>query len=72
MNTTARTPARQTIARRVALIGFAIAFASMITLFIAGAVTGTAPMMVVASTTAAALSGSAAGTFAQLRKQARA
>lgn len=72
MNTTTRTAAQQTIARRVAMIGFGIALTSMLVLFIAGAVTGTAPMMVVASTTAAALGGSAAGTFAQLRKQARA
>jgi hypothetical protein len=54
---------------RFAMLGFALGITCMIALFVAGALSGTAPMMVIASTTAAALASSAAGLYATLSKK---
>lgn len=54
---------------RFAILGFTLAIAAMVAVFVAGAVTGSAQMMVIASSTFAALGGSAAAMYASVAKK---
>lgn len=57
------------IARRVALIGFAIGIATMVALFVYGALNGTAQLMVISASTAAALGAAAAASLSTISRR---
>lgn len=59
-------------ARRGAIAGLAVGVASMIVMFIVGAVNGSAPMMVIAGSTAVAVAIAGTTAIAAVNKKAKA
>lgn len=59
----------QHTARRMAVIGFALGLAPMIALFVYGALQGSAPLMVISSSTAAALASSFTAALVSINRK---
>ncbi|WP_449371926.1 hypothetical protein [Arthrobacter psychrolactophilus] len=69
MNATSQTRDHRYYANRVMWIGFSLALAAMVALFIAGIVRGNAGMAVMASTTAVLLGAAGASTHVAINKK---